>query len=508
MDIELRGITKRIGDVVANSEVSLSIRSGEVLGLLGENGAGKSTLMNILSGLYRPDAGEIVIDGKPVRFRDAKDAIRAGIGMVHQHFMLVPVFTVAENVVLGVEPTGLFDRLDISAARAQVSRISAEHGLEVDPNARIEDMPVGLQQRVEIIKVLFRSADVLIFDEPTAVLTPQEVVEFFAIVRSLREAGKALVFISHKLREILTIADRVSVLRGGKVVGEADPKTATEADLAEMMVGRAVRFTVERSPVTAPKRLLEVRGLTVVSEAREKLVDGVDFSVGAGEIVGIAGVQGNGQSELVGALTGLRLVAGGSVSLDGADITHLSARERHQRGIAHVPEDRQRAGLIGDFTVAENAILDSYYEPRYSAGVALRWPEVHKASAGIVRDFDVRTPSIFALGDTLSGGNQQKLIVGRELSHGIRLLIAAQPTRGVDVGSIEYIHKRIVEARDAGVGVLIVSTELDEIRALSDRILVMFRGRIVKSFDAASANVRDIGLAMAGVPARPEGRVA
>jgi ABC-type uncharacterized transport system ATPase subunit len=508
VDIELRGITKRFGDIVANADVSLSIRAGEVLGLLGENGAGKSTLMNILSGLYRPDEGEILIDGRPVRFRDAKDAIRAGIGMVHQHFMLVPVFTVAENVVLGVEPTGMLDRLDIKTARAQVRRISAEHGLEVYPDALIEDMPVGLQQRVEILKVLFRSADVLIFDEPTAVLTPQEVVEFFGIVRSLRDAGKALVFISHKLREILTIADRISVLRAGRIVGEADPRTATEAELAEMMVGRAVRFTVERRPAMAAKALLEVRGLTVVSEGHDKLVDGVDLSVGAGEIVGIAGVQGNGQTELVEALTGLQPIAAGSVTLDGTDITTMSARDRHRLGIAHIPEDRQREGLIGEFTVAENAILDSYYEDRYRAGMALSWPDVNRASAGIVREFDVRTPSIFALGDNLSGGNQQKLIVGRELSRPVRFIIAAQPTRGVDVGSIEYIHKRIVEARDAGVGVLIVSTELDEIRALSDRILVMFRGRIVMSFDAASASIRDIGLAMAGVPPRAGERVA
>jgi ABC-type uncharacterized transport system ATPase subunit len=474
-----------------------------VLGLLGENGAGKSTLMNILSGLYRPDQGEILIDGKPVRFRDAKDAIRAGIGMVHQHFMLVPVFTVTENVVLGVEPTGLFDRLDIGTARAQVRRISAEHGLEVYPDALIEEMPVGLQQRVEIIKVLFRSADVLIFDEPTAVLTPQEVNEFFAIVRSLRDAGKALVFISHKLREILAISDRISVLRAGRIVGESDPKTATEADLAEMMVGRAVRFTVERKPAAGGRPLLGVRGLTVLSENRETVLDSVDFSVGAGEIVGIAGVQGNGQTELVEALTGLRPAAAGAVSLTGTDITGLSARQRHALGVAHIPEDRQRMGLIGAFTVAENSILDSYYEDRYAAGIALRWPEVHKAGAEIVREFDVRASSVFALADTLSGGNQQKLIVGRELSRDIKLIIAAQPTRGVDVGSIEYIHKRIVEARDAGVGVLIVSTELDEIRALSDRILVMFRGRIVAHFDAATASVRDIGLAMAGVVPQP-----
>ena len=499
MDIELRGITKRFGEVVANSDVNLKIRAGEILGLLGENGAGKSTLMNILSGLYRADEGEILIDGKPVHFRDAKDAIRAGIGMVHQHFMLVPVFTVAENVVLGVEPTGALDRLDLKRARRLVREISAEHGLEVDPDGLIEEMPVGLQQRVEIIKVLFRSADVLIFDEPTAVLTPQEVIEFFGIVRSLRDAGKALVFITHKLREVIEVADRISVLRAGKIVGEGDPKTATEADLAEMMVGRPVRFTVERKPFVAGDTLLDVRDLKVLNEREEAAVDRVSFAIRAGEAVGIAGVQGNGQTELVEALTGLRPPANGTISFLGEDITALSARERHRRGIAHIPEDRKRSGIVGEFTIAENCVLDSYYEDRFSSGLTLSWPYVHQASAEIVREFDVRTPSIFALAGHLSGGNQQKLVVGRELSRDIKLLIAAQPTRGVDVGSIEYIHKRIVEARDKGVGVLVVSTELDEIRALSDRILVMFRGRIVGEFDAATATVKEIGLAMAGI---------
>ncbi|MEJ0011818.1 MAG: ABC transporter ATP-binding protein [Bauldia sp.] len=501
MEIELKGITKRFGSVVANSDVNLKIRPGEILGLLGENGAGKSTLMNVLSGLYRPDEGEILIDGKPTRFRDAKDAIHAGIGMVHQHFMLVPVFTVAENVVLGVEPTGKLDYLDLAKARQQVSAISAEHGLEVDPDAIIEEIPVGLQQRVEIIKVLFRSADVIIFDEPTAVLTPQEVIEFFGIIRSLRDAGKALVFITHKLREVLAVADRISVLRGGKVVGEGDPKTATDADLAEMMVGRSVRFSVDQRATSVGATLLEVKGIRALNERDEVAVDGVDFVVRAGEVVGVAGVQGNGQTELVEVITGLRSMLAGSVSFLGQDITRASTRERHRRGIAHVPEDRQRSGMIADFTVAENAVLDSYYERRFSRGITMRWPEVYKESARIVADFDVRTPSIFALADHLSGGNQQKLVVGRELSRDIKLMIAAQPTRGVDVGSIEYIHDRLIAARDQGVGVLIVSTELDEILSLSDRILVMFRGRIVAEFTHDKADVKEIGLAMAGATA-------
>jgi simple sugar transport system ATP-binding protein len=501
LEIELRGITKRFGAVTANSNINLTIRPGEILGLLGENGAGKSTLMNVLSGLYRPDEGEIIIDGKTVAFRDAKDAIRAGIGMVHQHFMLVPVFTVAENVVLGVEPTGRFDYLDMAKARAQVSRISAEHGLAVDPNAIIEEIPVGLQQRVEIIKVLFRSADVIIFDEPTAVLTPQEVTEFFGIIRSLRDAGKALVFITHKLHEVLEVADRISVLRGGKVVGDGDPKTATDAELAEMMVGRSVRFAVEKRHTPPGTALMEVKGLKVLNERDELAVQGVEFVVREGEVVGIAGVQGNGQTELVEALTGLRHATEGTVNFLGSDITSASPRQRHRMGMAHVPEDRQRSGMVAEFTLAENCVLDSYYEPRFSSGISLRWNKVDDEAARIVRAFDVRTESIYSLGDHLSGGNQQKLVVGRELSRDIKLMIASQPTRGVDVGSIEYIHDRLVEARDRGVGVLIVSTELDEILSLSDRILVMFRGRIVAEFAGAGADKNRIGLAMAGAGA-------
>jgi simple sugar transport system ATP-binding protein len=498
VEVELRGITKRFGPVVANSEVSLRIRPNEILGLLGENGAGKTTLMNILSGLYQADEGEILIDGKPVKFHGAKDAIHAGIGMVHQHFMLVPVFTVAENVVLGVEPTKALDRLDIDKARAQVRAISAEHGLEVDPDAIIEELPVGIQQRVEIIKVLFRSANVLIFDEPTAVLTPQEVIEFFEIIRSLRDAGKALVFITHKLHEVLQVADRISVLRGGKIVGEGDPKTATEAELAEMMVGRAVRFEVEKTPAKPGAPLLEVRGLRVQSDRRDVAVHDVSFEIRAGEVVGVAGVQGNGQTELVQAITGLRHPAAGSIHLLGQDITKASSRARHIMGMAHIPEDRRKSGIIGEFTIAENMILDSYYDDRFSSAVTLRWPDVYKATVENIAAFDVRTPSIFNLAQNLSGGNQQKLVVARELSRDVKLIVAAQPTRGLDVGSIEYIHERIIEARDKGVGVLIVSTELDEIMALSDRILVMYRGRIVSEFEAGKAEIAKIGLAMAG----------
>ena len=503
MDIELRGITKRFGPVTANEDVDLDIRAGKVLGLLGENGAGKSTLMNVLCGLYSANEGEIRIDGRPVVFRGPGDAIDAGIGMVHQHFMLVPVFTVAENVVLGVEPVGALDHLDLKTARAHVHRINRQYGLEVDPDALIEHLPVGLQQRVEILKVLFRSADVIIFDEPTAVLTPQEVVEFFEIVRSLRDAGKAIVFITHKLHEIIEISDRIAVLRAGRIVGEGDPKKLSERELAEMMVGRPVSFDVEKGPFKPGPVLLDIAGLTVLRDDDKIAVDDVSLTVHGGEIVGIAGVQGNGQSALVEALTGLRKVAGGTVTLAGEDITRASTRERHARGMAHIPEDRHRMGMIAGFTIAENMVLDSYYDDRFSRGPNLLWSRINRNAAELAVDFDVRTPSVFAAAGTLSGGNQQKMVVARELSREVKLIVAAQPTRGLDVGSVEYIHSRMVEARDSGDGLLIVSSELDEILSLCDRILVMFKGRVVAEFDANAGAVdkNAVGLAMAGAAA-------
>ncbi len=501
MEITLRGITKRFGPVTANEDVNLTIRAGEVLGLLGENGAGKSTLMNVLCGLYSPTAGEILIDGKPVTFDGPGDAIRAGIGMVHQHFMLIPVFTVAENVVLGVEPVGKLDHLDLKAARAQVRAINDQYGLQVDPDALIETLPVGVQQRVEIIKVLFREADVLILDEPTAVLTPQEVDEFFEIVKSLRDAGKALVFITHKLNEILDIADRISVIRRGRIVGEGLPRDLNRPQLAEMMVGRPVSFEVEKAAFNPGPVRLETRNLTILRDSGDVAVNGLNMTVRAGEVVGIAGVQGNGQSALIEALAGVRPVAEGTVTFDGQDITHLSARARHRIGIAHIPEDRQAAGLIANFTVAENMVLDSYYDDRFSKGPQVDWAKVNETSASWVQDFDIRTPSVFAQAGHLSGGNQQKLVVARELARDTKCVIAGQPTRGLDVGSIEYIHQRLIAARDEGDGVLLISSELDEILALSDRILVMFKGRVVAEYTADDADKAQIGLAMAGAVA-------
>ena len=498
MELELRGITKRFPGVVANRDVSLTIRSGEVLALLGENGAGKSTLMNILYGLYHADEGEILIDGTAVTFASPGDAIAAGVGMVHQHFMLVPNFSVAENLILGVEPVGLFGRLNMTKARQMVTDYSDRYHLGLDPDGVIEELPVGVQQRVEIVKVLSRHAKVVVFDEPTAVLTPQEIEEFFTIVGELKASGTGIVFITHKLKEALRIADRITVLRRGEVAGTADPRTATEQALAEMMVGRDVQLVVDKSEASPGDDVLVVEDLLVLDASGRALLDSIDFRVRAGEIVGVAGVQGNGQTELVEMLTGLRTATSGTIRLDGAEITPASPRQRHDLGVAHIPEDRQRMGLIKGFTVTENLVLTDYHQAPYSAGVAMDWDECAETSRRLIGDFDIRTPSEQVGAGTLSGGNQQKVIVARELRKGLRLLIASQPTRGVDVGSIEYIHSRIVDQRDVGVAVLVVSTELDEIMALSDRIIVMFQGRIVADRPRAGLDHATIGLYMAG----------
>ena len=502
MRLDLRGITKRFPGVVANDSVNLTIETGEVLALVGENGAGKSTLMNVLYGLYKADDGEILVDGKSVRFDSPADAIKAGIGMVHQHFMLVPVFSVAENIVLGSEPTKRFGVLDLERARKQVREVSDRYNLDLDPDSIVEDLPVGVRQRVEIIKVLMRDAKIVVFDEPTAVLTPSEIIEFFSIVRTLTDAGKGVVFITHKLKEALSVANRINVLRRGKVVGDADPKTASEAHIAEMMVGRPVQLTVNKA-ISSPQRVvLDVNGLNIIDPDGRMVVEDISFNVRAGEIVGIAGVQGNGQTELVEALSGLRQSSQGSISLDGHEIFNASPRQRHNLGMGHVPEDRQRQGLVTSMTITENLVLTRYHDSGFSNGIKMKWSSAKETAKELVKNYDIRTSDPEQLASTLSGGNQQKVIVARELSRDIRLLLAAQPTRGVDVGSIEYIHEQIVKERDGGTAVLIVSTELDEVMALSDRILVMYRGKIVADLDPKKVNHMEIGLYMAG--SRPE----
>ncbi|MEE8331391.1 MAG: ABC transporter ATP-binding protein [Acidimicrobiia bacterium] len=498
MELELRGITKEFPGVLANDQVDLSVRTGEILCLLGENGAGKTTLMNILYGLYRADSGEILIDGEVQHFDGPGDAIAAGIGMVHQHFMLVPVFDVTENVVLGVEPTKGPGIIDIKEARREVAEISSKYGLHVDPTAMTEDLPVGVQQRIEIIKVLFREAQVLVFDEPTAVLTPQEVDEFFGIVRALRDSGKAIIFITHKLGEVLQIADRITVLRRGKSVGDAEPSRTDKNQLAELMVGRPVELVVDKAAAQPSDPLLEVTDLVVLDERAHKSVNGVSFNVRVGEIVGIAGVQGNGQTELVEALTGLRKPLSGRIQMNGVDTTNSSPRQIHDLGVAHVPEDRQRSGLVLSFTVAENMVLNSYHASPFSTGIKMNWGATQEAAKRLVAEYDVRTPGVDVEIANLSGGNQQKVIVAREFGHDVKLVIASQPTRGLDVGSIEYIHQRIVNERDAGAAILVVSTELDEVLALSDRILVMYRGAVIAEVPGSEATASDLGLYMAG----------
>ena len=498
MELELRGITKQFPGVLANDNVTLTARSGKVLALIGENGAGKSTLMNVLSGLYRPDAGEIIIDGKVQDFSGPGDAITAGIGMVHQHFMLVPVFSVWENVVLGVEPVSGPGILNRKEARTEVREISQRYGLAVDPDALVEDLPVGIQQRVEIIKVLLRGAKILVFDEPTAVLTPQEVEEFFGIVAELKGRGATIIFITHKLKEALAIADDITVLRGGKVAGHADPATATPELLASMMVGRDIDLVVDKTAASPGEEVLALRGVHMIDDYGRALLNHVDLTVRAGEIVGVAGIQGNGQTELVEAITGLLPLADGTVEFLGTDITSFSPRKRHEAGIAHVPEDRNHMGMVGSFSVAENLVLDSYYAPPFSRRGVMDGGAIRQSAETLVHDFDVRPPLIDNTGDALSGGNAQKMIVAREFSRDVPLVICAQPTRGIDVGSIEYIHEQIVRKRDEGKAILIVSTELDEIFALSDRIVVMYDGRIVAEKQASETSPTEIGLYMAG----------
>ncbi|MCL7451491.1 MAG: ATP-binding cassette domain-containing protein [Anaerolineae bacterium] len=611
--LEARNITKRFPGVLANDRVGFTLKEGEILAFLGENGAGKSTLMNILYGLYTQDEGEIEIRGQPVEIQDPNDAIALGIGMVHQHFQLVPVFTVAENIVMGTEPTrfsfswrllgwlggvaallfflgGLFafenlsqwllaalaggiataalygllillgflsrrltfrlyfllvaaasvalllirgfvldpspqipllvfggllfaaasypamrvlaTALDRYVAGRRIRTLSKQYGLAVDPDALIADLPVGVQQRVEILKTLYREAQILILDEPTAVLTPQETDELFEIMRGLVAQGKSIIFITHKLKEVMTIADRIIVLRDGRVTGETSPEETSEAELAEMMVGREVDLVVDKGKASPGEVVLEVANLTAEDQRHQPALRGVDLFVRAGEVLGVAGVQGNGQTELVEVLTGLQPATGGTVRILGHDVTNASPRTVTELGVAHIPEDRQEDGLVLSFPVADNLMLCNYYEPPFARGPEIRFDRLYEYAERVVAEFDVRTPSIAIPTQNLSGGNQQKVIVAREFSRPIKLLIAAQPTRGLDVGSIEYIHRRLIQKRDEGVAVLLVSVELDEIMALSDRIAVMYEGQIVGTVDADKITREELGLLMAG--ARPK----
>ena len=496
MELELRGITKRFGLLAANDGISLSVAPGQVHALLGENGAGKTTLMNVLYGLTQPDEGEILIDGKPAKFGSPRDAIAAGIGMVHQHFMLVPVFTVAENVTLGIEEAGRAGLLDRRKARRDVADLSHRYGLDVNPDAIVEELPVGIQQRVEIVKALVRQAKVLILDEPTAVLTPAETEELFRIIRQLQVGGTSVIFISHKLKEVQAIADTITVLRRGQVVGQATPPV-TEDELAALMVGRDVQLRVSKDPATPGEVVLDIANLAVADDAGGLPVNGLSFQVRAGEILGVAGVQGNGQTELCEALMGLRPVAGGAISVEGRDLTHASPRARLQAGIAYVPEDRKEDGLVGPFSVAENLILDMYHQAPYSSGINLNLASIRANATARIEEFDIRTGSGATPAGTLSGGNQQKVILAREVGREHKVLIASQPTRGLDVGSIEFVHRRIIEQRDHGVAVVIVSSELDEIYALADRIAVMYEGKIT-GFRAPDVPAAELGRLMAG----------
>ena len=496
MKLELRGITKRFGSFTANDHIDVVVEPGEVHCLLGENGAGKSTLMNVLYGLYQAEEGEILLDGVPQHFSGPRDAMTAGIGMVHQHFMLVPVFTVAENVMLGNEPSGAFGVLNLATARAKVREISDRFGFGLDPDAIVGDLPVGVQQRVEIVKALSRDAKILVFDEPTAVLTPQETDELIAIMRQLKESGTSIVFITHKLREVREVADVITVIRLGKVVGSADP-TASSAELASLMVGRAVDLTVDKKPATPGDEALVVDGLTVVDAAGQVVVDDVSFAVRAGEVLAIAGVQGNGQTELTEAIMGLIPSLAGEVTLAGQSILGEPVSAILEAGIGFVPEDRQTQGLVGEFSIAENMILDRSTAPEFSRRGSLRATEITEFATVKSREFDVRSRGVQSPVSTLSGGNQQKVVLARELSRPLTVFIAAQPTRGLDVGSIEFVHEQIIAARDSGVAVIVISTELDEVYGLADRIAVMYKGKIVDIVPPTTSRDQ-MGLMMAG----------
>jgi simple sugar transport system ATP-binding protein len=495
--LEMRGITKRYPGVVANDGIDLEVRPGEIHALLGENGAGKTTLMNILYGLARPDEGEILIDGSPVRIANPTDAIARGINMVHQHFMLVPVLTVAENILLGEETMAGPIFIDRAEAKRRIVELGKQFGFEIDPDVKVGELSVGWQQRVEILKALYRNAKVLVLDEPTAVLTPQETDEIFAVLRRLAEEGHSIVFISHKLYEVLAIADRITVIRRGRVVGSRIPAETDESDLAALMVGRDVQLVVDRGESHPGEVRLQVEGLKVRDDRGSEVVRGVDFEIRAGEIFGIAGVAGNGQDELVEAIVGLRKPAAGSVRLDGRDVTNATTRQMTNLGTGYVPADRHRFGLVLSFSVADNLVLTDYYRPPYAHGIVRNDEAIEERGARAIAEYDVRTPSPDVTAGTLSGGNQQKLVVARELDGDLRLIVLDQPTRGLDVGSIEFIHRQAIKKRDAGTAVLLVSAELDEVLELSDRVAVMYRGQIVSVVDGRTADRNEVGMLMA-----------
>ncbi|CAG7844758.1 Xylose import ATP-binding protein XylG [Pseudoclavibacter triregionum] len=499
MKLELRGITKRFGAFTANDHIDLVVEPGEIHALLGENGAGKSTLMNVLYGLYTADEGEILLDDVPQHFSGPGDAMAAGIGMVHQHFMLIPVFTVAENLMLGHEPVKGGVVLDLDAARAKVREISDRFGFDIDPDAVVEHLPVGAQQRVEIIKALSRDAKVLVLDEPTAVLTPQETDELMGIMDQLRKSGTSIVFITHKLREVREIADRITVIRRGKVVGTADPSESNE-ELAAKMVGRAVDLSVDKNPPKLGEATFKVEHLTVFDELGRKQVDDLSFEVREGEILVIAGVQGNGQTELTEAILGLQAKSLGSISLDGKELLGRSVKQILDAGLGFVPEDRTTDGLVGEFTIAENMILDRADRKPFAKGLGMDFGEIERFASRSVADFDVRTPTIATPAGRLSGGNQQKIVLARELGRDLRMLIASQPTRGLDVGSIEFVHEQIVRVRDQGIPVIIVSTELDEVVELADRIMVMVKGKSMGIVEPTTSR-ETLGQMMAGIAA-------
>ena len=495
--LEMRGITKRYPGVIANDQISLDVRPGEIHALLGENGAGKSTLMNVLYGLASPDEGEVLIDGSPVEIRGPADAIARGISMVHQHFMLVPVLTVAENILLGAETMANAVFLDRVEARRRIVELGQRFGFEIDPDAKVETLSVGWQQRVEILKALYRDARILVLDEPTAVLTPQETKEIFEVLRRLSAEGHSIIFISHKLYEVLEIADRITVMRRGRVVGDRIPSETNEDDLAELMVGREVQLVVDRGVSHPGEPALVVEELRVSSDGAVQAVRGVSFDVRAGEILGIAGVAGNGQEELVEAVTGLRRPDSGRVTLAGHDVTGAGPNTLQDAGMSFVPGDRHRYGMVLSFSVEDNLVLTQYDEKPYANGLVRNERAVHEWAERAIKDYDIRTPSSALTAGTLSGGNQQKVVVAREFSRKLTALVLDQPTRGLDVGSVEFIHRQIIKRRDDGAAVLLVSAELDEVMELSDRIAVFYRGAIVALVDGPSADREEVGLLMA-----------